>query len=45
MIENWPDKNGQICALDFGCLELFFFFFFFFFVVVVVFAKPGRSVG
>ena len=24
------DKNGQILAFDFGCLEIFFFFFFFF---------------
>ena len=28
------DKNGQIGALDFGCLEIFFF----------VCAKPGRRV-
>ena len=35
------NKNCQILALDFGCLEIFFFFFFFFFVVV---AKPGRLV-
>ena len=28
------DKNGQILALDFGCLEILFFFF----------AKPGRLV-
>ena len=30
------DKNGQILALDCGCLEIFFYFYFF--------SKPGRLV-
>ena len=30
------DKNGQILALYFGCLEIFFFFFFFFAKLIYV---------
>ena len=40
------DKNGQLLALDFGCLEIFFFFFFFFLGGggAGAGAKPGRLV-